>query len=307
MSEPGSELYHPLMLNQLPNEATRKNILIPDGLSEEQALRARDHVKRHKESGRWTEKQVDAIVASENSPAGFCICDGAPGTGKTSLGIDVAAMAGEIGHYVFVVAPANDRADGMAKTLKTTNPDFRFVRAFAVAHEGRATRIHNTDVRNKQSTSQVDEAQDASLLAMLDSIYETKVDLRHQVREDGLQHAILEETKEDPETRMKLLMRFRESKGDDASFTGEPVEQWEYLASCLAEVRAGKFKWSDATTRSHFEQAMINCSRHKFLTYAGTVMTTGNSRSDILAQCMTKSGEEMKEMFDGYDTGLAGH
>lgn len=87
MSEPGAKLYYPLMLHQLPNEARHKNILVPDGMSKEQAHNAVDIVNQRRLLSEWTVKQSEAIAASKTVRAGINICYGAPGTGKTTVGV----------------------------------------------------------------------------------------------------------------------------------------------------------------------------------------------------------------------------
>jgi hypothetical protein len=59
--------------------------------------------------------------------------------------------------------------------------------------------------------------------------------------------------------------------------------------------------------RSHIRQALKICSGHMIAKFDILVTTTGNVRTDNIKQIGSKSGEQLKEYFDGQDIGVPGH
>lgn len=115
-SEAGAKIYEEIITNQLPNEAPRKNILVPANMPDEEKLRANGIIEAEKSSGYWTEKQVGAITKCEDTPAGIMAAAGPPGTGKTSLELRIGALGEKLGHCVVTVSSTNEAADRLTNT-----------------------------------------------------------------------------------------------------------------------------------------------------------------------------------------------
>jgi hypothetical protein len=170
---------------------------------------------------------------------------GPPDAGKTTVERHIVSAAKEIGHGVLVLSPTNAYADRLTHEL--LDAGLLVARVYPSAREGTVKNQFSTDVRYHTSEvaqdTQPDDATEAYVLAMLDAVYDSKADMRLGGRDLSIQHYVLEETHKHPESRLKLNIRFR-TEGDNAQYEGDAVEQWAFLAKCLADIRAGNFDWS---------------------------------------------------------------